>query len=312
MKNIILATTALIGTAGLAAADVSISGYGRFGAVYTNPAVGASTTNTASRLRLQFDVSTETDGGIVFGARQRFQTEENAANPGGNGARFYMTTNGFTLAMGNILGVVEAAPNLYLPTASAGMGLEGNGFYSLAANTSSNGMRFAWTAYSSGGAGAQEGVEVLYSMNGFGAHLHSTDGGTPATTSVGIGANYTFSGYTVAVAYEEWDDSKDILFLSGGGKIGQINAAISYAKTTGATGIEADKWSINGGYDFGTGLTAYGFIASEDNNVGESFGLGASYDLGGGVSLEGGLTKAENGTAGVDATIVSLGAFFKF
>lgn len=311
MKNIILATTALVGTAGLAAADVSISGYGRFGAVHTSPAVGASTTNTASRLRLQFDVSAETDGGIVFGARQRFQTEENAGNFGGNGARFYMTTNGFTLAMGNILGVVEAAPNLYLPTASAGMGLEGNGFYSLAANTSSNGGRFGWTAYQSGSAvaGAQEGVEILYSMNGFGVHLHSTDNGVVQST--GIGANYTFSGYTVAAAYEDFDNGDEVLFVSGGGKIGQINAAISYAQTT-YGGVDADKWSINGGYDFGTGLTAYAFIASEDNNVGESFGLGASYDLGGGVSLEGGLTQAENGTAGVDATIVSLGAFFRF
>ncbi|MFD1508977.1 porin [Lacimonas salitolerans] len=308
MKNIILATTALVATAGLAAADVSISGYGRFGAVYSD---NADEFETASRLRLQFDATAETDSGIVFGVRQRFQAEENGAGTGGNGARFYMTTNGFTLAMGNIIGAVEAAPNLYLPTASAGVGLEGNGFYSVAASTSSNGGR--WTAYSSGGAGAQEGVEILYSMNGFGVHLHSTDGGTPATKSMGIGANYTFSGYKVALAYEDWDNGDETLFVSGGGKVGQIDAAIAYAKTE-VGGVEADKLSIKGKYDFGTGLSAYAFVASEDNDIGESFGLGASYDLGGGVSLEGGVTAAENGTsaAAADDTIVSLGAFFKF
>lgn len=303
MKNIILATTALVATAGLAAADVSISGYGRFGAVYSN---NADDVNTASRLRLQFDVSAETDSGIVFGARQRYQTEENGTGNGGNGARFYMTTNGFTLAMGNILGVIEGAPNLYLPTASAGVGLEGNGFYSLAANTASNNMRFAWTAYDSAGAGAQEGVEVLYSMNGFGAHIHSTDNG--AVESVGIGANYTFSGYTVALAYEDFDNGADILFASVGGKIGAINASLAYATTENAAGVDADKVSIKGAYDFGTGLTMYGFVASEDV-VDESYGLGASYDLGGGVSLEGGITKTDDS---VDDTIVSLGAFFKF
>jgi len=309
MKNIILATTALVATAGLAAADVSISGYGRFGAVYSD---NADDFNTASRLRLQFDVSAETDSGIVFGARQRFQAEENGPGTGGNGARFYMTTNGFTLAMGNITGVIEGAPNLYMPTASAGVGLEGNGFYSLAANTASNGMRFAWTAYSSGGAGAQEGVEILYSMNGFGAHIHSTDDGV--NESYGIGANYTFSGYTVAVAYEDFDDGSNILFASVGGKIGAINAALAYAATENGAGVDADKVSLKGAYDFGTGLTAYGFVAAESEaagapDAGTSFGLGASYDLGGGVSLEGGITKTDDVA---DDTIVSLGAFFKF
>ena len=247
-------------------------------------------------------MSAETDGGIVFGARQRLQTEENATGNGGNGARFYMTTNGFTLAMGNILGVIEAAPNLYLSTKSAGVGLEGNGFYSLAANTSSNGGRFAWTAYSSGGAGATEGVELLYNMNGFGAHLHSTD------VSTGLGLNYTFSGYTVAAAYEDFDNGDSILFASVGGTIGQVDVALAYADTE-FGGASAQKWSLKGGYDFGTGLTVYGFVASEDSPANESYGLGASYDLGGGVSLEGGVTKTDDIA---DDTIISMGAFFSF
>lgn len=307
MKNIILATTALVATAGVAAADVSISGYARFGTVYSD---NADDWNTASRLRLQFDVSAETDGGIVFGARQRLQTEENGTGNGGNGARFYMSTNGFTLAMGNILGVIEAAPNLYLPTASAGVGLEGNGFYSLAANTRSNGGAHQWTAYDSAGAGANEGVEILYSMNGFGVHLHHAENarGIAGNDSFGIGANYTFSGYTVAAAYEDFDNGDSILFASVGGTIGAFDVALAYADTEFA-GLDAQKWSLKGGYDFGTGLTVYGFVASENNNANESFGLGASYDLGGGVSLEGGITQTDDIA---DDTIVSLGAFFSF
>lgn len=318
MKNIILATTALVATAGMAAADVSISGYARFGTVYSD---NADEWNNASRLRLQFDASAETDGGIVFGVRKRFQTEENSdtdgsagtftntdgdvvtlGTPAGNGARFYMTTNGLTIAMGNILGVIEAAPNLYMPTKSAGVGLEGNGFYSLATNTSSNGFGFGWTAYSSGGAGAQNGVEVLYSMSGFGAHAHSTD------VSTGLGLNYTFSGYTVAAAYEDFDNGDSALFASVGGKIGAFDVALAYGDTESA-GVGADKWSLKGAYDFGTGLTMYGFIASESGAANESYGLGASYDLGGGVSLEGGITKTDDIA---DDTIMSLGAFFSF
>ncbi|MBR9650579.1 porin [Thalassovita aquimarina] len=305
MKNFILATTALVATAGVAAADVSISGYGRFGVSYSD---NADDWTTASRLRLQFDMSTETDGGITFGARQRFQTEENAANAGGNGARFYMTTGGFTLAMGNILGVVEAAPNLYMPTKSAGVGLEGNGFHSLATNTSSNAALgdpnayFGWTAYSSAGAGATDGVEVLYSMGGLGLHAHSTD------TSYGIGANYEFSGYTVAAAYEEFDNDDTVLFASVGGKLGAANVALAYGETE-FDGVSASKWSLKGAYDVSTALNVYGFVASEDNGANESYGLGASYDLGGGVSLEGGITQTDDNS---DDTVVSMGAFFSF
>ena len=301
MKNLLIATTALVATAGVAVADVKVSGYARFGALYNDGvAAGADEINTASRLRLQFDASTETDGGLTLGVRQRFQTEENAANAGGNGARFYATTGGLTIAMGNILGVIEAAPNLYLPTKSAGVGLEGNGFRSLAANTISNGGVFGWTAYSSGGAGATDGVEVIYSMNGIGLHAHSTDG------SYGVGANYKFADYTAAVAYEEFDNNDSVLFASVGGKLAGFDAALSYADTS-FGGVSAEKFSLRGGYQANDALYVYGFASTENNSAGEAFGLGASYGLGGGASIEGGWTQTEAG----DNT-VSAGVFFSF
>lgn len=258
---------------------------------------------TASRLRLQFDATTETDGGLTLGVRQRFQTEENAANAGGNGARFFATTGGLTIAMGNILGVIEAAPNLYLPTKSAGVGLEGNGFASLAANTYANGGAFGWTAYSSGGAGATDGVEVLYSMNGIGLHAHSTD------TSYGLGANYKFADYTVALAYEEWNsgarDGDNILFASLGGKFGAFDAALSYADTEYGS-VDSEKVSLRGGYTVNDALYVYGFVADEDG-VDTAYGLGTSYALGGGASVEAGWTSNQVGT-----NIVSAGIFFSF
>ena len=305
MKNLLIATTALVATAGVAVADVKVSGYARFGALYNDGvAAGADEINTASRLRLQFDATTETDGGLTFGVRQRFQTEENAGGATGNGARFYATTGGLTIAMGNILGVIEAAPNLYLPTKSAGVGLEGNSFRSLAANTISNGGVFGWTAYSSGGAGATDGVEVLYSMNGLGLHVHSTD------TSYGVGANYKFADYTVAVAYEEWNegarDGDSILFASVGGSFGAFDAALSFADTDYA-GVTAEKISLRAGYKANDALYVYGFAADENNGIDETFGLGASYGLGGGASIEGGWTQNEAGD-----NLVSAGIFFSF
>ena len=260
--------------------------------------------NTASRLRLQFDATTETDGGLTLGARLRAQAEENGGQGNFNTARFFASAGGLTIAMGNILGVIEAAPNLYLPTKSAGMGLEGNGFASLAANTYANGGAFGWTAYQSAGAtSAQDGVEVLYSMNGIGLHAHSTD------TSYGLGANYKFADYTVAVAYEEWNegarDGDSILFASIGGKFGAFDAALSYADTE-YGGVDSEKVSLRGGYTVNDALYVYGFVADEDT-VDTAYGLGASYGLGGGASVEGGWTSNQNGD-----NIVSAGIFFSF
>ncbi len=50
--------------------EVRLSGYGRFGLDFQSPGP-LPTTNITSRLRLQFDLTTETDGGVVFGARFR-------------------------------------------------------------------------------------------------------------------------------------------------------------------------------------------------------------------------------------------------
>lgn len=293
----LIATTALVATAGVAAADVKLSGNARFGAIYSD---ATEEVTSSSRFRLQVDVSTETDGGLTLGARQRFQVGQNTGGATGNGVRFFGSAGGLTIAMGNIIGVVEAAPNLYLPTKSAGVGLAGNGFSSLAANTESNGGVFGWTAYNSGGAGAQEGVEVIYSMNGIGLHAHSTE------DSYGLGANYKFGDYTVAVAYEEFDNDDTILFLSAGGKFGAFDAAIAYAETE-FGGVSADKVSLKGGYNVNDGLYVYGFVANESNGVDESFGLGASYALGGGASVEAGWTQNAAGT-----NLVSAGIFFSF
>jgi outer membrane protein OmpU len=292
---------------------VKVSGYARFGALYNDGvAAGADEVNTASRLRLQFDATTETDGGLTLGVRSRMQAEENATG-GFNGARFFATAGGLTIGMGNILGVIESAPGLYLPTKSAGVGLEGNGFRSLAANTVSNIYagstsrgNFGWTAYSSGGAGAQDGVEVIYSMNGIGLHLHSTD------TSYGVGANYKFADYTAAVAYEEWNDGArdgdSILFASLGAKFGAFDAGLSYAETEFAR-RKAEKFSLRGGYTVNDALYVYGFVADESGVVAvdETYGLGASYALGGGASVEGGWTQNEAGD-----NQVSAGIFFSF
>jgi outer membrane protein OmpU len=292
MKKILIATTALVATAGVAAADVNLSGYARFGMQFTEGLAGAADdTSVVSRFRLQADVKTTTDAGIGLNARQRFQTEEGATGNGGNGVRFGVTYSGLAINFGNINGVIESAPNLYMSTNSAGIGLEGQSWSNLAVNNA--GGAFDWTAYSSGGAGAN-GVEVIYSANGLGLHVHDRDGST------GYGANYTINNITLAAAREDFDNGDEISFASAGVALGMGKVALSWGENSGVT-----KTVLAAGYNMAPGANIHAFIGNED--AGDSYGVGVNYSLGGGASFD----------AGVDAnaagqTRVSAGIFFTF
>ena len=349
MKKILIATTALISTAGMAAADVTFSGYGRFGAIYTGStdavaagataaadanavvaaaaavlnstttaglatataaltaattaaaasaatAAGDSSTDVASRFRLQADVSTETDSGIGINARMRIQVEENGTNDS-NGIRFGVNTGGLAINVGNINGVIESTPNLYMSTNSAGVGLEGNGFHSIATNNA-NGS-WGWTAYSSGGAGASNGVEIIYSMGSAKVHVHATD------SDHAYGASYSMGGVTVAASYEEKDNvAKDNMTLvTVGGEFGAVKLAMAYADSE-VGGVSVDKTSLKAFSDLSAATKVYGFVATED--AGDAFGLGLSQDLGG-ASLDAGYTRTA-----ADLDVLSAGIQFNF
>ncbi|MDZ4394818.1 porin, partial [Cypionkella sp.] len=71
MKKILLSTTLLVATAGVAAAEVTLSGSGRFGLDYAeNRAVE---TQLNYRLRINVDAKFEADNGVTYGGRIRFQ-----------------------------------------------------------------------------------------------------------------------------------------------------------------------------------------------------------------------------------------------
>ncbi|MFP4274859.1 MAG: porin, partial [Paracoccaceae bacterium] len=80
MKKILFATTALVATTGMAAADVTFGGYGRFGILYVEDA--AKETRVESRLRLNINASATSDNGLEFNALVRLQADDT----GGGGA----------------------------------------------------------------------------------------------------------------------------------------------------------------------------------------------------------------------------------
>ncbi len=336
MKKVLFAAVAMAAVGSMAAAEVRISGYGRFGLDYNDgnsrATNGVSKTSITSRLRLQFDMSAETDGGVAFGARFRAQAEsrDNAgASNGGagtavfNGARFFVTYEGFSLGVGNIIGAFENTPGMYLETRTAGTGMDGAGFVSHVGNVNAN--YFNWDSYSSGGFGPN-GVEAIYSNAGFTGHLsYSTDNGATALNRIGAMGAYTFGDWTVAVGVQRSDIAwEDKAVVSIQGDLGKWGVRVAYGDNDGI-----GKWGLYGNVDVGAASNILLWVTSEDavsatdvaagrndnrdsvagSNQGEgtSYGIHYSYDLGGGVSFETGYRRASN-----DNDTFQAGVYFSF
>ncbi|MBK0326251.1 porin [Rhodobacteraceae bacterium F11138] len=382
MKKVLFATTALIALGSMAAADVRLSGYGRFGLDWNdgnsndpNDASynGVDETTVTSRLRLQVDMSAETDGGVGFNARVRMQAEsrDNApqsnggarvvrdaagavvtdanGNPivvrpndnGFNGARFGVTYGGLAVNVGNIIGAVENAPGLYTTgTRSAGTGIDGMGFNSLAIKDG------GWDAYSSDGQGAN-GIEALYTVGGFTGHIsYSVDNddlaswdpvngiAVPGEERTAIMLTYSFGDYYVTGAYQDSNnglqasdgkDLNDLYFFAAGGDWGQFGAKIAYGSTT-----LTDSWTIEGNMDIGAASNVLVWINdASDNNYtvgggfanggadlgtdGTSWGINYQYDLGGGTTFVAGYVDSENKlNGGTDQKQFQAGVYFSF
>ncbi|WP_299664320.1 porin [uncultured Ruegeria sp.] len=321
MKKVLFASTALIATASVAAADVKFSGYGRFGigyledrtgtvdAVGGGTASGVDTDNTIliSRFRLNIDGTAETDGGVEFSARVRLQADENAGNgeagsAGLNGARFSVIYGGLRVDAGNVAGSFDNLANYY----GNEPGLEFFiGQYA--------GVNYDFLAYSSTGSGANA-VFFQYAVGDF-SFGASYDQATFAETATAgsdtdsgdrwdISATYTFGNITAALAYGQTDrpfggDKDSLTVLTLGGDFGDLNATLFVADDDVADDdLNGTAYGFSLAYNLGAATTltaAYG-DGSADGDT-QQYGIGFIHDLGGGVSLKGGLGNTKAGDA---------------
>jgi outer membrane protein OmpU len=267
-------------------------------------AVAKANANEGTRIekRMSIDMvgTAETSSGITFGAKLRMRSGE-AAGGVVAGARVYMQTSGFELAMGNIDGAIESMPNLYSPS----VGLTGLGWQGLVTNTAAKGA-FGWDSYSSSGNGA-EGIEAIYSAGAFTGHVSYSDqdlsSGASAQKRAGAYGAYTFNDWTVALGVQRSSiAAQDKTVLTVGGKIGDYGVGVGFADNDGVR-----KIALNGSATFGA-TTVSAYVADEDSAAATdlSIGLGASYDLGG-ASVVGGVERGATGNTRAD-----LGVSFSF
>lgn len=314
MKKVLFATTALVLTAGMAMADVKLSGSGRVGLTYNdsrddlNPLLNNTLIET--RLRFNIDASKETDSGVTFGGRIRMQSDEGSANATLSGAYVYAEIAGFHVEVGNTNTAYDSVALMY----NSEIGFVGNsqgdplGSYNGFASTGSVG----------GAAGM--GIFVSYSVGDLNARLSyvTTDqtGATAVEEEIGASFDYKFGQFTVALAIAQNGGNiadNDLLFLGAEYALNDsTNVGLLFNDNGNSTGFGTDVKTITiyGNTKLASGIGLNGYIASIDSDVvtpeDMAIGIGASYDLGG-ATLAGGIEQRFNG-----ATYADLGVNFSF
>ena len=321
MKKVLIATTALVATAGMAAAEINFSGSARFGVKYSSTAATgeiasisasagvnaaetvaaaakASSTDVTNRFTLNIDGTVETDTGVEFFGRVRIRGGNTGVSKvvgsSVSAPRVGARMGGLTIATGNINGAIDSLPGLYSGT----VGLTGLGY--------SNVLVGGYDGFSSGGAG-RNGVEVIYSSNGLGVHLSHTGQESEAVITGGnsrtaLGLSYAFGDWKIALGHQSADlIAEDFTVLTVDGAIGSVSVGAQIADVAAGS-----AYQIHAGFEAGAATNVTVFISDTDGASDTAYGLGFTHSLGG-ATLAGGLVNNNAGLMKAD-----LGVRFNF
>lgn len=273
MKKIFLATTALVATAGFAAADVNFSGDASMGLKYDDLSGDVSAHYETT---LYAAMSGETDGGLSFGADLTL-----TYNMGGavTSATVVYIEGGFgKLSVGDVDTADEAVTGL------ADIGWDGLGTDNIAEALRGNSQ-----------------ANVLYTGT-FGdftvAASHDLGGDDYA-----IGFKYAMGDYSAAIAYDE-AAGINAFHVQLGANVSDFSVNALYSR---ASDIDTTSYGIHAAYNMGavTVSAAYSNVSVGIVDV-DGYGLGIAYDLGGGASVKAGVGEV----GGV--TVADLGVSMSF
>ncbi|WP_299044860.1 porin [uncultured Tateyamaria sp.] len=343
MKKVLFATTALIATTGMAAAEVSFGGFGRFGLLYDEGNDSATTDELRieQRFRLTATGTTTSDNGLEFEGRIRFQTDDQAqgnSNVANNSAAgFAVSTGGFRLDVGHVSDVIDSGD--VVDYYGFGVGLT-----SSIEQSTSFGLPASGFGTSDPGTGIAPTVKLRYTAGDFTVSASITDDSALVTSDTSdtaqagtrvleqreeyqIGFGYNFGNYSVGVAFGNEDS--DITTQT-------IDAAGAVTAEVASAGVDNDFYALSFGGEIGAFAfsiliadydanpdTSYGFSVKYDVGAAteirfafadagdgaadeESYGIGFRHSLGGGVSLRGGVGEIQGDT------FADLGVVFNF
>ena len=319
MKKALIASTALLLTAGVAAAEVTISGYGRTGVIYYENDSDLNESRVVSRLRMNIDASSSTDSGVDFGARFRLQWDQGSDDGQAqtNAGKLWVSAQGFTVEIGNVDTAYDSNGLLY--ATDLGSYDRSVGFSDVAGD---------FFAYDSNGYvnsyGPEQvdrvGIRALYTLGDLTVQASYVDPDQsglvdgavyPAEEEFAFSVDYTWNErleLSAAAAFNgKGFDGNDIFFVGARYAVMEnARIGLSYVDTNDETDTEyagyGQTFALYGDYTLADGRTNIeAYIANnnrDSNETDNAFGIGVNYDLGGarlGASLQ--RDYAENVTA---------------
>ena len=299
MKTLLLASTALVATAGFAAADVSVSGLAEMGIFKNENASGDASTGDLEKVRVftdidvTFSMSGETDGGLSFGASidldEAISPDQTDAARLPN-ATMFMAYGPMRLTVGD----TDSAFDARLTETAIGGAINDDH----TVHPGYNGNSGLDEIY-----GGQE-IRLDYSFDSFtGSISVSPDrNATDFDTAFALGASYNMdlAGLTLGLGfgYQKVDEAAALydtrIGLSAATTFGNgLQAIVNYTHMT----DDSDNGADNGShYAIGLGYTMnaltlgvnYGEFDVDDAFGADSSGYGitANYDLGGGLQAQ--------------------------
>ena len=293
MKKLLLASTAVVMSAGVAAADVSLSGDAWMGLTYNDTLVDE--VQMISRARVTFTLSGETDHGMAFGGS--FRADNAGAASTGNAGSVFISGDFGKLSMGDVSSGLEAT---WFRTRHIGV-LENAG-----------GSRASTLT-----AGATPAALYEYSIDGFKVAA-SVGQFASGAQSYGIGASYTMDGYGIAIGYERNAASSTHILLSGQVNfdpvsvrafVGRVSVDAADAALALALGVAAGNDYDQYGADLHASFDEIGvqLRGKRDFAGNNHIGAGVTYSLGGGATLGASVNRVSGG-----ATTADVGLSFSF
>ncbi|MDP3958831.1 MAG: porin [Pseudorhodobacter sp.] len=311
MKKILLATTALVGFAGAASAEVSISGYAEMGIAGGN---AGAITQFWTDANVTFAMSGTTDGGLEFGAKVDLDSIPGNVGPGmtQGGESIWISGSFGKITMGDTDGALDwAVSEIYMGTAIADDHSSHAGAYWNSGLDGSAGGQIARYEYSFGSFAAAVSAEIDSSgagnnVLGVGVKYSSDMGGT----AIGFGLGYQDNSVTSMYAV-----SANATMTNG------IAINVGYADLGALAPGANDTWAGVGlGYTSGALMVQgnYGTYSLLGGGSVSGFGVVANYDLGGGAVVMAGYGSGDlaagneiGGTYGsTDTFSVGLGLSF--
>ncbi|KUP95030.1 porin [Tritonibacter horizontis] len=318
MKKILFASTALIASAGVAAAELTIGGSARLGLAYDESQTD-NETRVEQRMRVNITGIAETDAGVKLEVRFRLEANEDShandiSGRGPGAAGFAASFGGLRVDVGNVSNVLDSGDQVdYF-----GYGVGFTAF--LEHNNAFNGPA---TGFGAGDADATT-IKARYTVGDFSASLSyketraqaavvttDSNGDTTTTTAavaaddeMQLGLGYTFgSGMSVGAVYSDTDSSGDYWVINLAGSAGAFGYSVIVGDGDNQTDTSIGA-SLN--YEVSSATSIRAVVSDGGNNADTSYGLGFRHGLGGGVTLAGGVGSLN------DVTKADLGVTFSF